>query len=217
MSVEDQERLRLAVMKHFYDRWAVRGEEPTVQRVRLETIAQALNEPLTDVRRAVEYLVGVGLLEYKTFGPTIAITWVGVAEVEQAEKTPLEPTTYLPPINILHVEGDFVGGQVMQGSTASSQDGSFRVEAATLELVREWVNQIQGVLTEIVFAHEDDRAEAAAEVSTVLGQLSSPRPKSRILRESLHTLRSLLEGAVSSGAVTVLLAKFPDIVNALPG
>lgn len=51
----------------------------------------------------------------------------------------------------------------------------------------------------------DAKAELMAEVQTVETQLASPKPKSRILQESLQTIRSILEGIVGNAAYAGLL------------
>jgi hypothetical protein len=55
----------------------------------------------------------------------------------------------------------------------------------------------------------DDIAEAYSEIDTVRAQLSSPRPKSKIIGASLETLLSILENA-GSAALT------PDVASSLP-
>jgi hypothetical protein len=55
----------------------------------------------------------------------------------------------------------------------------------------------------------DDMAEAQSEIDTARAQLSSPRPKSKIISASLETLLSILENA-GSAALT------PEVASSLP-
>lgn len=50
----------------------------------------------------------------------------------------------------------------------------------------------------------DARDEIQAEIQTARAQLGSPRPKSTIIRESLRTIRGLLEGVAGNAAYAQL-------------
>jgi hypothetical protein len=64
---------------------------------------------------AVQYLVGEGLVKFRSLGGGIGITHPGVTEVESAIANPEEPTTYFPAL--INMTGDFRGAILNIGST----------------------------------------------------------------------------------------------------
>jgi hypothetical protein len=57
----------------------------------------------------------------------------------------------------------------------------------------------------------DDMAEARAEIDTARAQLSSPRPKMKIVAISLETLLSILENAGVAPSASNVRASLPAI------
>ena len=49
------------------------------------------------------------------------------------------------------------------------------------------------------------KSELTAEIQTVESQIASPNPKAIILRESLHTIRGILEGVAGNAAYAGLI------------
>jgi hypothetical protein len=109
---------------------------------------------------------------------------------------------------------NFYGGasqlQIQQGTNASSQKGSFTLE--TSEAMNNFVKELRAALPKLQL-DSDDREEAQAEVSTLEAQLSSSRPKSKVIEQSLKTLRNVLEGATGSILASELLQKIPLLLK----
>jgi hypothetical protein len=59
------------------------------------------------------------------------------------------------------------------------------------------------------------REEVAAEIRTVEAQLESPRPKSTIVRESLGSVRRILEGAAGGAGGQLALTLLPRLLGLL--
>lgn len=158
-----------------------------------------------------QYLKGEGLIEYRTFGPTISITHYGVVEVERAVSEPDTPTHYFPPVNIINV-GSMVNSQISQASTGSSQ--AQQIDQSDTEAILAFVNGFRDQMHQLQLTL-DARIEADADIATVEAQLASSRPKARILRESLSSLRTILEGAAGSAVASDLLPKLLPILASL--
>ena len=52
----------------------------------------------------------------------------------------------------------------------------------------------------------DDEAVVQSDIATIETQLSSPRPKVEIIKESLRSIRNIAEGAVGSLAASGIVA-----------
>lgn len=73
------------------------------------------------------------------------------------------------------------------------------------EVVSLLMRQIKDLLPEMPLQSEE-KAELTAEIQTVEVQLASPKPKPKILQESLQTIRSILEGVAGNAAYSVIVA-----------
>jgi hypothetical protein len=68
------------------------------------------------------------------------------------------------------------------------------------------VGEVRQSIDELGLA-DDAKAEAESDLDTLDAQLSSPRPKATIVRESLRSLRNVLEGAAGSLLASKFLTK----------
>jgi hypothetical protein len=140
------------------------------------------------------------------------MTHAGVVEVENALTQPERPTHYFPPvINILHVQS-MVGSQIQQGTHSSAQ--SQLVTQNDLDALKALVAALRQNLGSLPL-DASARSEADAELHTVEAQLKSSKPKASILRESLTTLRNLVEGVASNALAAGLLPLFAPVAAAL--
>jgi hypothetical protein len=87
-----------------------------------------------------------------------------------------------------------IGSAIQTGSLGATQTTT--VDDLNLELVREVVDQYEDEAAPGLDASKAD--EARAEINTIRAQLDSPRPKPVVIRESLMSLRALVEGAAGS-------------------
>jgi hypothetical protein len=165
-----------------------------------------------DTHALVDYLVGENLAEHRGIGGIIGITHYGIVEVERALTEPEAPTKYFPPvINVLNIHS-VVGSQIQQGTHDSTQAQT--VTTNDTEAIRALVNGFRERLSDLPF-DQADRSEAEAELQTLEAQLRSSKPKSAIVRESLKTLRNLLEGVASNALAAVLLPMFGPLSTLL--
>lgn len=147
-----------------------------------------------------EYLAGENLLEHRTVGGGIAITHYGIREIEAALSRPSQPTHYFPPVNIIHIHR-MEQSQIQQGTVQSSQSGTFSFNIAT---VQSFVSELKSKLSQLPLG-EVERSELNAEIKTIEAQIGSSRPKGNILKESLMSVRRILESASGSVAAQLLL------------
>lgn len=175
-------------------------------------VGEELRLTRDETARAVEYLVGEGLATHRAIGGAIAMTHAGVVEVERALSKPETPTQYFPAVvNILHVQS-MVGSQIQQGTHSSTQHQT--VSQNDIEAIRGLLSRLKGSLGGMQLENEA-RVDAEAEIQTVEAQLRSSKPKISILRESLRTLRNLVEGVASNAVAAGVLPLFLPIAAAL--
>ena len=190
-------RERFSLLRALYDS----SEGDPLALVPLDPLAQQIGVDRRQAMLAAEYLKGEGLLEFKTFGPTIAITHQGVVEVERALAAPDEPTDYFPPVNMIYV-GQMVNSQIQQGTVSSSQEGEF--SSGDIAGLASLMARLQDSLAELRLPDAASR-ELRSEIQTVGAQTASPRPKAAIIREALRSIRVILEGAAGSAIASALL------------
>lgn len=108
------------------------------------------------------------------------------------------------PTNITNFYGNVSHSQVAPGASAPTQNvGISAVANAELgDLLRDLTDALDKL-----GASKEDRAEIHAEIATIQAQVASPRPKSRVMAESLHTIRNVLEGAAGSVVASELLPR----------
>lgn len=119
------------------------------------------------------------------------------------EKNKVEKHSY----NVNNFYGEVTGAQIQQSSTESTQ--SQEVHKISTENISNFITQLKDNLKDIKL--EGDLAqELNAEISTVEIQVASPRPKEGIIKESLGSIKRILEGA-SGGAIAQLLIQLGSL------
>jgi len=151
----------------------------------------------------VQYLEGEGLIKYSTLGGGIRITHRGVVQIEKARSEPDKPTQYFPAVNIINVN-NMVGSQIQQGNFNSTQTGTFEGHN-TNELIK-FMEELKEKISQLNLDSKNTQ-EINAEIATIEAQSKSSRPKNNIIKESLRTIRNIIEGATGSVIATELLAK----------
>ncbi|MBS4068681.1 MAG: hypothetical protein A2329_07540 [Sulfurimonas sp. RIFOXYB2_FULL_37_5] len=114
------------------------------------------------------------------------------------EKDKAESHSY----NVNHFYAEVTGSQIQQSSPNAKQTQSLKEFSTTninnfISSLKEKINDIE--------VNEDISKELNAEISTIEIQSSSPKPKKGIIKESLSSIRTILEGATGSVAGQLLL------------
>lgn len=113
------------------------------------------------------------------------------------EKNQVEKHSY----NVNNFYGEVTGSQIQQSSPNSTQ--TQEIQQLSYENINEFISELKQNLPNIEL-EEEAAQELNAEISTVEIQTNSPKPKESIIKESLVSIRRILEGA-SGGAIGQLL------------
>jgi len=132
----------------------------------------------------------------------IQITQQGFEEIKKAMQAPREQTEHFPAINLIHIEGDVSSSAIQSGSPRAHQE----ISAGNLDLnpIREFLRQFDASADKLDLP-ADEAAELAAEIDTLRAQVGSPKPKRHIIKESLNSVRAILEITSGSAAAIGLL------------
>jgi AbiTii len=95
----------------------------------------------------------------------------------------------------INYHGPVGNSQIQQGSAHSTQ--SMSVAGLDVKALTEFMASLNTYIADLKLGMTETR-QVQADVSTVETQLSSPRPNHVILRESLRSIRNILEGCAGS-------------------
>jgi hypothetical protein len=196
---EERKLRRFRFLKYLYER--TNGNEAAHAEV-----AHHLAVPLQVYQEEFRFLAKQGLVD-GTRG-IVHLTHAGVVEIEAALSPSDQPTERLP-VNIIHVE-QMSNSQIQQGTVDSTQAGTF----ASLDLaaVAEFIRGVKAELPQLKLT-DDDEAEVQSDIATIETQLSSPRPKVEIVKESLRSIRNIAEGTVGSLAASGIIAGIAKLLS----
>jgi len=176
----------------------------------LDAIAPAIGVSKEEAGSIAQYLVDQGLIEWAAFGGIIAITHLGIREMEQAEREPEIPTRYLPPFNVIHIE-HMTNSMVQQGTNQSVQYLSQPVLAAETSDLAGFLRGVRLRKADLGLAAEAE-ADLDAQLATLDAQMKSPRPKRVVLTAAGGVLVEILKSA-SSAAAGELVKQLPAILR----
>lgn len=209
-SMEEKKANRLLVMNAIYE--ASGGSENTM--VSGPDLLQNLGLSDEDLADACNFLKGERLIkgDGSSWGHRtpfiIHVTHWGIKEMEQSIEAPTKPTEHFPPaVSIIHVEGNVIGSPIQSGSPGARQEVTVDIDLGN---VRDFLSQLEKVASTLDLP-ETASQELAAEVATLKAQVDSPKPKRQIIRESLHSIRGILEGTGGALAATGLLEMLQHI------
>jgi hypothetical protein len=210
MTMDDKHELRFRFLQALYEG----TEGRTSSQLPMWQLGESLGMEREQVSDIVEYLANQGLVQRRSFGGVIAISHAGVVEIEQALSDPETPTEHFPPIINITTVGTMIGSQIQQGSHGSRQSQSqFQVDIGKLQA---FTRHFRENLPRLELSARD-KAESEADLATLEAQAVSGRPKISIVRESLQSLRNILEGAAGSVVASDLLPKLLPLLAALGG
>ena len=172
-------------------------------------IGKELNFTMEEIDTISQYLLGEGLIQYTVQGGLIAITHEGVVEVENALSMPDQPTHYFPAVNIITIQ-HMEDSQIQQGTIESIQKGTFKIE--NQERLIEFINLLKSKLPALEIS-DDDKSEIDTDIATIDVQMKSKRPKTGIIKESLLSIKRILEGASGAIVASELLKYIPILLG----
>lgn len=106
------------------------------------------------------------------------------------------------PQNINYFYGPVQNPQIQQGSTKSIQVSTSL--SLDLNSITAFIQRLKEELHSLKL-ESPDKDEVEAEVTTIEAQIKSPKPKNNVLKESLSSIRRILEGAGGSVAGQLLI------------
>lgn len=158
----------------------------------------------TEVSLFVERAHLVGIVDAVR---TIVLNWALKLEVEgilgdemtfsDSEKKAAQQS----PQNINNFYAPIHNAQIAQGSAGAIQVASENID---FKLLGEFVARLRGSLPDLQISEEASK-ELKSELATLDAQVASPKPKAGIVKESLASLRAILEGASGNAAGQLLI------------
>jgi hypothetical protein len=173
-------------------------------------LGQQLGFTSDETQNVADYLSGEGLIEFRAIGGIVGITHRGIQEVEEALDNPDRPTRHFGPVNILSVQNMY-SSQIQQGSNHSSIAVAYT--GSDLNDIAALISKLREALPSLPIS-DSERAEAESDASTLQAQLASPKPKSGVIRETLISLRHVLEHAAGHAAAVELLMRIGHVLGA---
>jgi DNA-binding MarR family transcriptional regulator len=194
-SGDELRRLRFRVLKALYDE----SNASVTEYVQSVKISKRLGIGEQIVMNVLRYFEGKELIEIVQHRPVgasfylIRITTKGIDEVEIAQSGKETPTEHFSP-NIVIVGSHLVNSSIQQATSSTNVFAA--VSDSQIEL-REIIEAIKELLNESSLRHEE-KNDLEAEIQTIQGQLSSTKPKTKIITESITSVKTILEGVSST-------------------
>jgi hypothetical protein len=196
------------------------AEDDTRSLVDLWALRESLGLSDEQMAKAVDYLENEGLIHtLRTltgqFTPMSGgITHSGIIEMERSASHPNEPTEYFPPLKSVVVNIGSVHGSPFQiGSPGATLHADVRmgsVEADEMDQVREFLKEYARRLPELQQElPASELAELVPRVGTVQNQIDAPQPEGHVLKDTLASIKAILEHAAGGVAATALLTLLP--------
>jgi hypothetical protein len=111
--------------------------------------------------------------------------------------------------NITHFHGSVSGSQIQQFSNESHQTQS---SGPDREALSSFVAQVREAAPTLGLS-SDKRQELESDLDTIDSQLKSPNPKKTVVRESLHSVRNIVEEAAGSLVASGILSQLPRMLG----
>ena len=208
---EEKKEKRFQFLNRLYELSG--GDE--LEHVNMFKIGEELGFDKNSTRIIVQYLEAEGLIETKSMAGEIGILHKGVLEVEEALSNPNVPSNYFPPVNTLNIisVGQMTNSQIQQANSEATQISTIT------ESKYEELKQVIQVLKESIEKLElppQDKSDIRALIQKIDTQMSSSRPKSVIISESLKSLSSIkriLEGVASNPWLAVVLSQIASVIQ----
>jgi hypothetical protein len=112
----------------------------------------------------------------------------------------------------VHIE-EMINSQIQQGTYSSSQEMSVSYEN-TLDEIKDFLSKLRHVI-EDENVDEPERSDLEAEITIAEAQLSSSNPNPGILKETLNSIRSIIEGVGGNLLSSGIVEHVPALVSQL--
>lgn len=207
MDINKKKQDRFHFLKAVYD--AVDGGQNSI--IDGAIIGQNLKFDRSYTKNIFDYLQEERLIEGMGAGFHLSITHYGIIEVEQALSEPERPTNHFLPLNQYNTIniGTMSGGAIQQ---ASDNSNISIVSNDTINIVKNYVEKVRGFIVENI-EDEELKSELLADVETISFQAKSPKPKTSIIKATLHSIKDTLVGASGGIIATLLTPKVQEFIH----
>ena len=113
--------------------------------------------------------------------------------------------------NITFNIGSMSHSQIQQGTEGLTQ--TLDITNVDLNQVETFLQALKQSLNELGL-QEGQKAQLDADIQTIEPQLSAPEPKDSIIKESLRSIRNILEGVAGSTIASGLLSRLVPLLAA---
>lgn len=163
------------------------------------------------ISKLIRYLDKEDLIIFREdSGITISISHPGIIEVENALSKPNEPTEHFPPVKNTIILKNIKDSQIQIHSPDATQIKTLDKEL--IDLLKELVSFIESNNSQLNLPKVKEQ-EFLADVKTIETQMTSPNPKRNILKESMVSVRRILETATGQIIAMQILDKLALIEN----
>ena len=207
ININRKKELRYLFLQRLYE--LTDGSE--LKRVAKEDVAKDFDATPQEANDVWSYLKGEYLAD--PVNMAVSITHAGVIEIESALSEPDKPTQYFPPVNIINVH-QMHGSVIQQGAINSKQTAQLSNDEK-IE-IDEFISKLKSALSELKL-DKAANSEVSADIATIEAQVSSERPKARIIKESLLSIQRVLEGATGAVLAQQLLPYIPALLASVGG
>ena len=155
-----------------------------------------------------QYLAGEKLIIHRpgcgTRDREIAISHLGVREIEEALGNPDRPTQYFPAVINITSIGTMTDSQLQIDSPGATQVATFNENG--YEGLKEVIQSLKESIDQLDIDTQQ-KSELQADIQTIDAQISSSKPKATIITECLGSIKRILEGAAGGALASGLLIK----------
>lgn len=205
IDITRKKELRYLFLQRLYE--LTNGSE--LKRIPKDDVAKDFKVSPQETCDIWQYLKGEHLAD--PVNMNVSITHAGVVEIERALSEPDKPTQYFPPVNIINVN-QMHGSVIQQGTTNSTQ--TVQLTNAEKIKINEFINKLKNDLPGLAL---NANSEISADIATIEAQVSCERPKAGIIRESLLSIKRVLEGAAGTILAEQLLRSIPALIASVGG
>lgn len=210
-TVDEIRQKRFLFLKNLYD---ISNASSSKLVSKLE-IMSILNIKDQDAQEIIQYLYNEGLIYNLTIDNQMMISHQGIKEVEDSLTKPTLATSHFPAqitynntINIEKMENS----QLQQGTHNSTQNTTFNINDK--DLFNKFIEDIKQELPNL-HLNSNDESVINSDITTIESQFLSSRPKFGIIKESIQSIKHILEGTASNIIATKLLETIPVLSNIL--
>lgn len=150
------------------------------------------------------YLNEEGLVEPMGSGIRLAITHSGIKEIEEALSEPTEPTEHFLPFNQYNINIGVMNGGAIQQATNNSTI-NYTNSSEVLNAITDFTGELKQFIDNSNLSN-DEVEELQTDIQTIEVQSRSKKPKTEILKTSLNSIKTIIEGTIAGVATNLVTA-----------